>query len=488
MVKVIFPFYMLVGIFSAATCLAGTDRELDCMVKPEMYIELSSPVDGVLDSLLVETSASVKKGQVVATLESSVEAARVKLAQQEALVEHTIDSKKVELDFTERNKKRYKDMYDKESVAFYEADRANTDVALARIAHEKTLADKKTATLQLQLAIAQLEQKTIKSPITGIVVERYVMPGESVNGRAIMKLAQVDPLRVELVAPAELFGQIRKGMTVEIRPEKPANQRYLATVTSVDQLIDPASGSFKVRLALPNPDDKLVGGVNCTARFNLEKADNAVIKKSIESAADKILTTFTDLAELPNATESKTSPVALAENPTPKAQPINASALSSQCLTMPAATRIGLAHTDTSPPPFSLVVNNSVACYELGFLNCTDAEQKPAAQAPAETQRVKVNPEPQGNITGYMVFYPAAETYTQSNDNFAVLKQYANKDIHLFSKGPLRGGIALGFLTDKLAAEKLAQDFIRKGFEVQIRPQHKSEPRFLASLSAKSIR
>jgi multidrug efflux pump subunit AcrA (membrane-fusion protein) len=94
------------------------------------------------------------------------------------------------------------------------------------------------------------------------------MVGESVEGRSIMKLAQVDPLKIELIAPTEYFGLIQKGMKVDIYPEQPTDQVFKATVSIVDQLIDPASGSFTVRMRLPNPDDKLVGGVNCIARFD----------------------------------------------------------------------------------------------------------------------------------------------------------------------------------------------------------------------------
>jgi multidrug efflux pump subunit AcrA (membrane-fusion protein) len=59
-------------------------------------------------------------------------------------------------------------------------------------------------------------------------------------------------------------------MEVDIYPERPANKSYKATVTIVDQLIDPASGSFTVRMALPNPGDQLVGGVNCIASFSFD--------------------------------------------------------------------------------------------------------------------------------------------------------------------------------------------------------------------------
>jgi len=265
---------------------AAETTELDCMVKPEMYVELSSPVDGVLESVLVETSDVVQKGQVLAKLESSVETAQVNLSRQEASVVDVIEGKKIESEFSKRNKDRLDQLYKKQVGSLADNDKANTEADLTKLALSKAISDKKTAELKLKLATAQLEQKSIKSPISGIVVERYAMPGETVENRPIMKLAQIDPLRVELVAPAALFGQITKGMSAEIHPEKPANQSYQATVTIVDKLIDPASGSFTVRLALPNPNDKLVGGVNCVAKFNFpSELPAATIKKTAAEPA-----------------------------------------------------------------------------------------------------------------------------------------------------------------------------------------------------------
>ena len=57
---------------------------------------------------------------------------------------------------------------------------------------------------------------------------------------------------------------------MDIYPERPANKLFKARVSVVDQLIDPASGSFTVRMELPNPGEELVGGVNCVARFGFE--------------------------------------------------------------------------------------------------------------------------------------------------------------------------------------------------------------------------
>ncbi|MEE9338081.1 MAG: efflux RND transporter periplasmic adaptor subunit [Methylococcaceae bacterium] len=249
---------------------ASERAELDCMVKPEMYVELSSPVDGILESLIVDKGARIKKGQALAQMEASIEIAKVKLAKLEAASFSEIKNRQIQLKFAKRNEKRVAGLHKKNSVSQIEKDKAETEVALARVELQKATEKRKIANLNLELAQARLELKTIKSPIDGIVIEQFAMIGESVMDRAIMKLAQIDPLRVELIAPTEYFGLIEKGMEVEIRPERPSNKTFKAKVTIVDQLIDPASGSFTVRMALPNPGEQLVGGVNCLASFSFQ--------------------------------------------------------------------------------------------------------------------------------------------------------------------------------------------------------------------------
>jgi RND family efflux transporter MFP subunit len=242
--------------------------ELDCLVKPEMYVEVSSPVVSVLEEILVDTGDVVTRGQPVARLEASVEKARVKMAELQIGQISDIENRKEQLRFKKLNYERMMELREKKSVPQFEADKAKTEYALAIHQLAKARELRIMARANLEMERRQLELRTIRSPIDGIVVDRYAMVGESVEGRSIMKLAMVNPLKVEMIAPTEYFGLISRGMRADIYPEKPANQVFKATVTVVDKLIDPASGSFTVRMVLPNPEDLLIGGVNCIARFD----------------------------------------------------------------------------------------------------------------------------------------------------------------------------------------------------------------------------
>jgi hypothetical protein len=86
-------------------------------------------------------------------------------------------------------------------------------------------------------------------------------------------LAQVDPLRVEVFVPTRFYNQIRNQASAVIEPEAPIGGTYSATVTVVDRVLDAASGTFGVRLKLPNPEHLLPAGLKCKIRFPVTAAE-----------------------------------------------------------------------------------------------------------------------------------------------------------------------------------------------------------------------
>ena len=110
-------------------------------------------------------------------------------------------------------------------------------------------------------------QRTIRSPIAGVVVERLQHPGELVKQEPILKLAQIDPLRIEVFAPLAMLGHVKVGSMAEIRPSSLPGGTYNARVTIVNKVMDSASATFGIRLELPNPDHRLPAGLHCSVHF-----------------------------------------------------------------------------------------------------------------------------------------------------------------------------------------------------------------------------
>ena len=67
--------------------------------------------------------------------------------------------------------------------------------------------------------------------------------------------------------PARLYEGVTVGMAATIYPEVPAGSEYEASVMVVDRVMDAASGTFVVRLEIPNKDYALPAGTRCRASF-----------------------------------------------------------------------------------------------------------------------------------------------------------------------------------------------------------------------------
>jgi RND family efflux transporter MFP subunit len=269
-VRLIRRFSML-SIVAAGAALApalAAAQTLDCLVNPYMVVAVSFPTEGVLDAVSVDRGDLVKEGQVLATLESSVERATVALATARAKVESALKSNQVRLDFGVRKFVRTDEMYQKNLVPLKELDEAETQKVLADLGILEAKENRQIAELDLERARAALGQRTLKSPVTGVVTERLLSPGEFVRGTPIVKLAQIHPLRVEVIAPVALLGKLSPGMTAEVLPESPIGGVHPAKVTVVDRVVDAASGTFGVRLEVPNPNYRLPAGLKCKARFS----------------------------------------------------------------------------------------------------------------------------------------------------------------------------------------------------------------------------
>jgi len=239
----------------------------DCVIEPNKVAEVSSPVDGIIDKLAVKRGQLVKTRQVVAILKSSIEKATVELARVRSERDQAIKARRARLEFTQRRLKRNQELFAQNLISEQVVDEAETDVLLAELELGEFLEERMIAILELERAEEALEIRTIRSPFSGVVVDVLVASGESIENRPLFRIASIDPLNVELIAPVQLFGKIKKGAKATVIPEQPIGGKYKARVAIVDRVLDAASGTFGIRLQLSNKKYKLPAGLRCTVIF-----------------------------------------------------------------------------------------------------------------------------------------------------------------------------------------------------------------------------
>jgi len=265
----LFIFLLLIALFgNEAVAQTQEPAQLNCRIEPSVVVEMSSAVEGVISEVLVDKNDVVKKGDVVARLDAGLEAATAELRRVQAELTSDVQAQKLTLEFSDRALARVKDLYEKKAASFSELDKLKTEQAIAQQQLQQALDRKRQAELEHKRALADLQRRTLVSPIDGVVVERLKEPGEHIDFEPVLKLAQLDPLRVEVFAPASLYGKVKAGMKAKVVPELGiADRSYAAEVVLVDQVIDGPSNTFGIRLSFPNPGNRLPSGLKCQVSF-----------------------------------------------------------------------------------------------------------------------------------------------------------------------------------------------------------------------------
>lgn len=243
-----------------------------CLIEPTQQVSLGVPVTGVLSQVLVKRGSLIRQGQVLATLESSVEQATLKLSQYKAQQTANLTLTEQKLTFAQQKFERRQAMANDQLMPEQEKNDAEAEYKQAEAEHLLAQENHQLAALEYQQQKAQVALRTLRSPITGVVTEQSAYVGEVVeansNGKPVLKLAQLHPLRVQLILPQRYFGQFKVNQAIELSPEQPMTGKYIAKVKTIDKVLDAASGTFMVFLELPNPNLTLPAGIRCTARIN----------------------------------------------------------------------------------------------------------------------------------------------------------------------------------------------------------------------------
>lgn len=264
------PLALICLIWLPCSLLSASETQdyYECLIEPNVVTRVGSPVQGVIEKLAVSRGDKVSKGQTIATLNSTVERANLQQATARAEMNGEIKARQADLNLAIHQMERMLSLYKKKMVSTQQRDeaRAQLEVASAALLQAKD----NLALLRHDMKRNQhiLELRTLKSPIDGVIVEELAFPGEFVYDNPVMTIAQLNPLRVEVVLPAEQFGKHRVGAIATIQPELAQEKRVNATIAVVDGLLDSFSGTFGVRLLLDNEDLSITSGQKCLVSFS----------------------------------------------------------------------------------------------------------------------------------------------------------------------------------------------------------------------------
>lgn len=212
--------------------------------------DVIAKVEGEVRALLVEEGDEVGSGQVLARLDG--DRLRLELNQSRASLS------KLQRDF-ERNKEL------REKGLLSEGD------------FEKLRYDLEALEASYNLARLELDYTQIRAPIDGVVSERYVKLGNTIRvGDRAYRVTSLDPLVAYLHVPEREFRRIAKGQPVAIEIDALDGDPFMATVTRVSPVVDPATGTFKITIEMRDEERRIKPGMFGRMNIIYDRHDNVL--------------------------------------------------------------------------------------------------------------------------------------------------------------------------------------------------------------------
>ncbi len=250
---------------AAAAPAPATAKPAGCLIEPDRVAELGAPVVGIVERLHVERGDRIAAGQAVVSLRSAVESANANVAGVRARMDADIRASQASLELARQKVSRAEQLVASKFISEQALEQATAEQELALQKLNQARGQQKVWEGEQRVAEAQLGLRVVRSPFAGVVVERYVNLGERVEEKPLMRVAVINPLRVELMVSTLQYGSVKLGDSITVRPELPGVQPVVARVMHIDRVMDAASNTFRVRLTLPNPNDELPAGLRCKA-------------------------------------------------------------------------------------------------------------------------------------------------------------------------------------------------------------------------------
>jgi HlyD family secretion protein len=248
-------------------------------------VEVGTQVSGIVENIYVDFNSYVKKGQLMARLDTTNLAAALEQTQA------TLDNAKAELDYQQANYDRLEPLYKKNMLAKSDFDQATYNLNKAKASYSNAMAQHRRNKINLDYAY-------IFSPIDGIVLNRAVEEGQTVaasfNTPTLFTIAN-DLTQMEVQADVDEadIGQVKQGQRVEFKVDAFPDQIFEGTVTEVrlEPTVTNNVVTYTIIINAPNPDYKLMPGMTAeTEIFVLEKKDLLVVpSKALRFTPDQTL-------------------------------------------------------------------------------------------------------------------------------------------------------------------------------------------------------
>ena len=225
-------------------------------------VTLSPEQSGKIRELPFEEGQRVDAGTIVLQLENRIEELRAERLRMQIESSTRLAEAERRYAHAKQECERVQGLVDEGVGRDTELQAARLELSVRELALQQAKLDESILRNEHEQARAQLAQRAIRSPITGIVEQLHFEVGETIERfQAAIEVISLDPLRVEFDCPIEDAVRFTNGTKVYVRRDHAREEARTGVVEHSAQQADPSSHTLKVRIRLPNPTPHWRAGV-----------------------------------------------------------------------------------------------------------------------------------------------------------------------------------------------------------------------------------
>ncbi|HVY89929.1 MAG TPA: efflux RND transporter periplasmic adaptor subunit [Hyphomonadaceae bacterium] len=267
-------------------------------VQPLRKVDVGSEVSGKVKKLYVDFNSKVKKGDILAqidpeTFQNALDQARARQAQSQASVDSSkaaIERAKVALEVAESNWKRQKALYAEQAIAQSAWEQADQTYKNAQLQLQTDTVSLKSAEAGLLQAVASVQDAALKldrtriiSPIDGIIINRKVDEGMTVQSSMtvapIVTVAEdLSKIQIEAAVVESDIGGIDQNDPVRFTVDAFPGERFNGIVTQVRVLGAEQANvvTYTVVVQASNPNGKLLPGMTANVEITASQENDVL--------------------------------------------------------------------------------------------------------------------------------------------------------------------------------------------------------------------
>jgi RND family efflux transporter, MFP subunit len=249
-------FQALIMLFVCISCSAGEPGV--ALTFPSADVEMAFTVTGRVAELGVREGQEVGKGDVLVRLDDQALRFRLRQLVLDAENDSEIFAAAAEVRQKRQDLLKLEQAFDKGAATRIELEHGKLEVEIGEYRVEAARHAKAVAGLKAREVEVEALEYLMRSPVEGVVERLDLEAGETAkSSEPAVRIVRLDPLWAETAAPLELYRELAPGTEVKVR--YPDGAQAYGKVIFRAAVADSASETVKVRLEIPNPDDRHAG-------------------------------------------------------------------------------------------------------------------------------------------------------------------------------------------------------------------------------------